>query len=494
MHARTGGERGRGPRVVLSALVLALAVSWACSLPGGATQEARSRTNLVLVLADARGYGELGGFGQERIQTPCLDALSQEGLRLTSFYAGSTVCAPSRAVLMTGQHTGRTWVRGNGGGDRQTLRAEDVTVAEVLRDAGYATALFGKWGLGEIGTSGHPNAKGFETFFGYLNQRHAHNYYPEFLIRNTERVALRNVTDPRWTERRLARGAADVGAGYAAPDGRIDYSHDLVVDEALAWLGERTPEQPFFLFLALTVPHANNEGRQGTGNGQEVPDHGPYAALDWTEPNKGQAAMITRLDRDVGRLRAVLEARGLARRTLVLFSSDNGPHAEGGQDPEFFRASGPLRGLKRSLTEGGIRVPTIAWWPGTIAPDTTSDLPFSFADVFATAAELAEASLPPDTQSVSFAPVLRGEPAPPVPEFLYWEFYEQGSRQAVRFGDTKAIREPMVHGPIQVYDLAVDPGEERDLADSRPELVARARALLEEAHEPNPRWRVPPEK
>ncbi|MEX2578416.1 MAG: arylsulfatase [Verrucomicrobiales bacterium] len=459
---------------------------------------AEAKPNIVFIMADDLGYGELGSFGQEKIQTPELDRMAQEGMKLTSFYAGSTVCAPSRSVLMTGQHTGRTWVRGNAGAaDRgpQTLRPEDVTVAEKLKEAGYATALTGKWGLGELDSVGHPNRQGFDYFYGYLNQRHAHNYYPTFLVRNDEVVPLKNVVSSEWEAKRVASGAPDDGAGWAHPEGRIEYSHDLIADEALTWLDETAGEDaPFFLYLALTIPHANNEGGRGTGDGQEVPDHGIYADKDeaegWSDPNKGQAAMITRMDRDVGRLLEKLREKGVAENTLVIFTSDNGHHKEGGNDPEFFDANGPLKGMKRDLTEGGIRVPTIAWWPGEIEPGSESDHPAYLGDFMATACDLAGIETPENTQSISFLPTLRGQPeSQKEHDYLYWEFYERGSKQAVRFGDWKAIRQPIFTGQTALYDLSEDLGEENDVSGDHPDIVAKAAAYMEEAHKPNPNWK-----
>ena len=456
------------------------------------------KPNIIFILADDLGYGDLGCFGQAKIKTPELDKMASEGMKLTSFYAGSTVCAPSRSVLMTGQHTGRTWVRGNAGRDNrdpQTLRPEDITVAEKLKEAGYDTALTGKWGLGELGSVGHPNKQGFDYFYGYLNQRHAHNFYPTFLVRNNETVPLKNTVSSEWEARRVADGAPDDGAGWAHPEGRIEYSHDLIAEEALGWLGEKAGgENPFFLYLALTIPHANNEGTRGTGNGQEVPDYGIYEDKDpsegWTEPNKGQAAMITRMDKDVGRILALLREKGVAENTLVLFTSDNGHHKEGGNDPEFFDANGPLTGMKRDLTEGGIRVPTIAWWPGKIAPTSESDHPAYFGDFMATACELAGVEIPKNTQSISFVPTLTGKPdAQKEHEYLYWEFYEgSGGKQAVRFGDWKAIRKPMMTGDIALYNLANDLAEQENLAGEKPDLVEKAQDFMEAAHEPNPNW------
>lgn len=441
-----------------------------------------SPPNLIFVLADDLGYGDLGCYGQEKIQTPQLDRMAREGLRFSQFYAGSTVCAPSRSVLMTGQHLGHTWVRGNGGSKVQSLRAEDVTVAEVLKGAGYATALMGKWGLGMENTEGHPNLQGFDDFYGYLGQVHAHNYYPTFLMRNSERVELRNVPadDPRANKAN--------GGGWAKE--RVDYSHDLVATEALDWVREHR-DGPFFLYWALTIPHANNEGFGGTGNGQEVPDYGIYADEPWTAPNKGQAAMVSRMDRDLGRLIELLKELEIDENTLVIFSSDNGHHREGGNDPAFFDANGPLRGMKRALYEGGVRVPTLARWPGVIEPGRTSDHVGYFGDLMATACELAGIRAPEGLDSHSLLPTFRGElEQQATHEYLYWEFYEQGSRQAVRFGDWKAVRAPMFSGNIELFDLSRDLGEEHDLAKEHPELVKRAAKLMQQAHEPNPNWKL----
>ena len=435
--------------------------------------------NIVFVLADDLGYGDLGCFGQTKIQTPHLDQMANEGLKLTNFYAGSTVCAPSRCVLMTGKHTGRARVRGNGWGP---LEDGDVTVAEVLKQAGYRTALCGKWGIGEEGTTGVPNKQGFDFFYGYLNQRHAHNYYPSFLLRNDQRESLPNVSE---TE-------DNVGGGWARE--AMAYSHDLIIEESLNWL-EKESTRPFFLYLALTIPHANNERGRGLGDGQEVPEYGIYEDKDWSRPNKGQAAMITRMDRDIGSVLDKLKEHKIAKNTLVIFTSDNGPHREGGNDPEFFDANGPLQGLKRTLTEGGIRVPTLAWWPDHIDNGSVSAHIGYFGDVMATVCDLTKQPIPDATQSISFLPALLGQSdKQKTHDYLYWEFYEQGSRQAVRFGDWKAIREPMLTGKVALYDLSKDIGETNDLAKKHPNLVKKAVGFMEEAHHPDPKWKIRGEK
>ncbi|MEM0897120.1 MAG: arylsulfatase [Verrucomicrobiota bacterium] len=440
---------------------------------------AEQSPNLIFIMADDLGYGDLGCFGQEKIKTPALDRLAAEGMKLTDFYAGSTVCAPSRAVLMTGQHTGRTWVRGNSREPGvQDLRDEDVTVAEVFKKAGYVTAMCGKWGLGDVGSAGEPSKQGFDYFYGYLNQHHAHNYYPTFLIENGQRVPLRNTPE----------NEGEFGQGWAK--GKFDYTHDLIVAKSMEWL-EENHEKPFFLYLPYTIPHANNEANKALGDGQEVPNYGIYANEGWSNPDKGQAAMITRMDRDIGNLVTKLKTWGIAERTLVIFTSDNGHHKEGGNDPEFFNANGPLRGMKRDLTDGGIRVPTIAWWPGRIAAGSESDHVAYHGDLMAVACELTQQPLPEqETQSISFLPALLGEGTQKKHRYLYWEFYERGGKQAVRFDNWKAIRQPMFSGNVELYDLKNDIGEEQDLASEKPDLVRKAKVMMNEAHVPHENWKV----
>ena len=422
------------------------------------------KPNIIFILADDLGYGDLGCYGQKRIRTPNIDALAAEGMRFTDAYAGSTVCAPSRCCLMTGYHTGHARIRGNGG---PNLRGQDVTVAEVLKGAGYATALVGKWGLGEAGSEGVPTRQGFDTFYGYLNQHHAHNYYPTFLWRNEEKVALPNVVP---NEDRAGGGCATV---------RKAYSHDLLMDEALKFVERGAKgDKPFFLYLALTIPHANNEAG---ARGMEVPDLGPYAKEDWPEPEKGKAAMVSRMDADIGRLMALLKKLGIDGDTLVFFSSDNGPHREGGANPAFFCSSGRLSGFKRSLHDGGIRVPMVARWPGHVRAGAVSDLAWAFWDFLPTAAEIAGAAagVPKGLDGMSVLPALLGR-RQAAHEQLYWEFSEGGFVQAMRMGRWKAIR----RGPgaaVQLYDLDTDVGEAKDVAAGHADVVKRIAAALDAA-------------
>lgn len=439
-----------------------------------AAAESKQRPNIIFILADDLGYGDLGCYGQKRIKTPHLDKLAAEGLRFTDFYAGSTVCAPSRCVLMTGYHTGHAVVRGNA---RVPLRPVDVTLAEVLKTAGYQTALCGKWGLGEEGSTGVPTRQGFDYFFGYLNQHHAHNYYPAYLFRNEERVPLKNVVP----------GSGDYGSGVAAE--RSEYSHDLVAAEALKFV-EQQKDNPFFLYLAFTTPHANNEAGK---EGMEVPDLGAYADTDWPPQQKAHAAMISRMDADIGRLMQKLKSLGIAENTLVFFSSDNGPHREGGNDPDFNDSNGPLKGIKRDLTEGGIRVPFIAHWPGKIAGGKTSDYIGSFHDLMPTLAELmgATADVPKDIDGISFLPTLLGQPEKQkAHDYLYWAFYERGGAQAARTGKWKAIQQPLA-SPVRLYDLSSDIGEEHDLAATQPQVVAKLKAAMNAAYVPSDQWKFP---
>jgi arylsulfatase A-like enzyme len=426
-----------------------------------------SRPNIIFILADDLGYGDLGCYGQRLIRTPSLDRMAMEGVRFTQAYAGSTVCAPSRCALMTGLHTGHARVRGNA---LVPLEPEDRTVAEVLKEAGYATGIVGKWGLGEAGTTGIPNKQGFDEWFGYLNQGDAHNYYPPFLWRNQEKVEIKG-NGPPYDRYSLEAAKRQIGPGGR----RTEYSHDLFTAEALDFV-RRHHARPFFLYLAYTIPHANNELGTVTGDGMEVPDYGPYANESWPKPEKGRAAMIARMDRDIGKLTVLLKQLGIDDKTVIFFSSDNGTHREGGYKPEFFKSSGPLRGIKRDLYEGGIRVPTIVRWPGRIKAGTVSDQVWAFWDFLPTAAEIAGASPPAGIDGISMLPALLGRPQKNH-EYVYWEFHERGFKQAVRMGDWKAVRFG-INGPIELYDLKTDIGERNNIAAEHPDVVAKIEAIL----------------
>jgi arylsulfatase A len=455
-----------GSVAVLCAGALVLGLSGAPAAP---------RPNILLVQADDLGYGDLSVYGQRHFRTPSIDRLAREGTRFTQYYAGSTVCAPSRAALMTGLHTGRVWIRGNG---EYPLRPDDVTVATVLRDAGYRTAAIGKWGLGRQGTTGQPDRKGFDHAFGFLDHRHAHRQFTDHLFRQGERVAV---------------------------DLERDYVNDLFTREAADVIG-RTDARPFFVYLNYTVPHAEMRVPEDalaefTGRFPETPFVNPQAdarAAGWEDrslgyrsqraPRAAFAAMVTRMDRDVGRLVDLLRQRGLDRRTLVLFTSDNGPHKEGGADPAFFESSGPLRGIKRDLYEGGIRVPMVAWWPGTVPSGRVSDHVWAHWDLFPTLGELAGATVPSGLDGLSMTRALGGEPQP-THDHLYWEFHERGFQQAVRAGPWKGVR-LKAGGPLELYHLERDTAERDDVAAAHPEVVRELEQYLRGARTENPIWPV----
>jgi len=452
-------------------------VWWLNGGPGVDAGRARAQTrpNILLIQADDLGYGDLSAYGQAKFATPSLERLAREGIRFTQYYSGSTVCAPSRAALMTGIHTGHGWIRGNGD---IPLRAEDTTIAEVLRDAGYRTAVIGKWGLGGPGTTGQPDRKGFEYSFGFLDHRHAHRQYTDHLYRNAERVPV----------------SLDK-----------DYVNDLFTQEAETFIGKVDP-RPFFIYLNYTVPHAELRVPEDslaavTGKFEEKPFQNPKADAVQTgatiegaslgyrsqpTPRAAFVAMIQRMDRDIGRLTDLIGKRHLDRNTLIMFISDNGPHQEGGADPVFFKSSGPLRGIKRDLYEGGIRVPMIARWTGTIPAARVSDHAWAHWDVLPTLSELGGAKTPAGLDGMSMTRALRGEKQATHDSF-YWEFHERGFQQAVRMGNWKAVRlKP--GAPLELFDLASDPAEAKDVASANPDVVVNVEKYLSSARTPSERW------
>ncbi len=422
------------------------------------------RPNVILVLADDLGYGDLGCYGQRLIRTPHLDRLAAEGLRFTNFYAGSTVCAPSRCCLLTGKHTGHVAIRGN---VNVLLEESETTIAEVLQSRGYATAAIGKWGVGHPPPPGNPQKHGFGYFFGYLDMWHAHNHFPDFLWKNDEKVHI------------TGNVVKAVGRGGVAVK-RAKYSHDLFVAEALGFIRRSVQqEKQFFLYLPFTIPHANNEA----GNkGMETPSDAPYTLMmDWKQPQKNHAAMITRLDRSMGDLLKLLDKLDIDEETLILFSSDNGPHSEGGADAGHFESSGGLRGQKRDLYEGGIRVPLIAHWPDTIEEGGVSQHIAASWDVLPTLAELAGAKPPDGIDGVSFLPTLIGKSHEQEQhKYLYWEFHEGGSRQAVRAGQWKAVR-PFGRA-LELFDIRNDAAESTNVAAKHPDVVTWMEGYMKEAH------------
>ncbi len=452
----------------LRILLLAPLLVSACAGSPPDTAALPRHPNIIYIMADDLGYGDLGCYGQEKIRTPRIDAMAREGMRFTDYYAGSTVCAPSRCSLMTGYHCGHAYVRGNAD---QPLRPTDVTVAKVLKDAGYATGATGKWGLGLVGSTGHPNRQGFDEWFGYLDQGHAHHYYTDHLFRNEEKVAM---------------------------DPAKDYSHDHMSTFALDFI-RKNRERPFFLYVAWTIPHAEMIAPEDSMseyrgkfpekpfvNGQgDAPGAKGYRSQ--AAPNAALAAMVTRMDRDVGRLLDLIKELKLDEDTVVFFTSDNGPHREGGRDPAFFKSSGPLRGIKRDLYEGGIRMPMIARWPGRIRPGTVSDAIWAHWDLLPTAAEIAGAPVSEGLDGISFVPTLLGRPPQKSHEFLYWEFHEKGFDQAVRMGDWKAVRNGL-DAPLELYNLAMDLGEKTNVAADHPDVVAKVEAYLKTARSESEKW------
>lgn len=460
------------------AFCLILIITTVCS---PAAQSAQERPpNIIFVLADDAGYGDVGCYGGTHLPTPHLDRMAAQGMRFTRHYAGNTVCAPSRCVLLTGQHTGHCRVRGNTEG---RLTSDDITIGDMLQQAGYHTACIGKWGVGAPLPLTDPNDHGFDQFFGYVSMWHAHNFYPEFLIRNGQKEALRNISQPQW-KGQDGRGVAEV---------RLDYAPDLFTEEVLKYL-RREHSQPFFLYYALNIPHTNNEGGRhnpGPEKGMEVPNFGPYADKDWLAPEKGFAAMMHFLDRDVGRILETLEQQGLDENTIVIFSSDNGPHQEGGHTMEFFNSNGPLRGMKRDLYEGGIRVPLIVRWPGRIAPGTVSQHVSGFQDWLPTLAEIAGAKTVPKNDGLSMLKELTGQTGQPQHDFLYWEFSEQKGKRAVIKGDWKLLQQQVATttpAPFELYNVVEDISESTNLAQLLPEKVKQLSALLEAAHQPSPEY------
>jgi arylsulfatase A-like enzyme len=529
MKSKLLKSRLRLPFAIVTALLLLLGgQTWLGVRAAQAQPASEDRPNIVFIFADDLGYGDIEPYGQEKINTPNLQRMAEEGLKFTQFYAGATVCAPSRSVLMTGLNMGRTPVRGNnptydeeGVVTGQTpLPAEVKTVAEVLHDAGYRTGGFGKWGLGGLGTEGVPHKQGFDEFYGYLDQWRAHYFWPEYLIHNTEKVPLEgNEVETAYAGRDI------VIPGAGQPIRKGTYSHDWISERALDFI-EESQDEPFFLYVPSTIPHKSLQAPQSAmeqyldDDGESVfppgaphPEGHHYSAQD--QPRATYAAMISRLDREVGRILDKLQEEGLAENTIVFFTSDNGPPGEGeGSDPAFFNSNGPLHGFKGEVYEGGIRVPMIAWWPGRVPAGETTDLISYAGDFMTTAAELAGARLPDKTgylrgassreallddlsnrnerdplDSISLVPTLLGRPEEQEKhEYLYWESYINTPKQAVRMGQWKAIRTPMMTGDIQLFNLEKHILERRDVSAINPDVVKRIDEIMKESHTPSPLW------
>lgn len=466
----------------LSLLTVLFTLFVGCS--NATVEEASTPPNIIYILADDLGYGDMSSWGQTHFKTPNLDALGANGMRFTQHYSGSTVCAPSRSSLMTGLHTGHTPIRGNKEimpEGQEPLPAASVTLPEVLKQKGYVTGAFGKWGLGFPGSEGDPNNQGFDEFFGYNCQRIAHNYYPYHLWHNQERIEL--------TE----------NAGQAEEL----YAPTMIQEKTLEFI-ENHHDKPFFCFVPHVIPHAEMfapdeymdrfRGKflpESAFDGADYGDRGYKVGSYGSQPeaHAAFAAMVTMLDDHVGQIMAKLEELGIADNTLIIFTSDNGPHQEAGHDPKYFDSNGPLRGFKRDLYEGGIRVPMMASWPGVIEAGTESDHISAFWDVLPTMADVAGVEIPGDIDGISFLPTLKAEGDQDTHDFLYWEFHERGGRQGIRKGNWKGVKydiNEVSNAKLQLFDLSKDLGETNDIADKHPEIVAELEALMRGANKPSP--------
>lgn len=442
--------------------------------------------NIIIILADDLGYGELGCYGQNKIKTPNLDRLAAGGMRFTQHYSGSPVCAPSRCTLLIGKHTGHAYIRANkemgGWGPDEPegqlpLPAETITIATLLKSKGYATGGFGKWGLGGPGSTGHPNKQGFDHWYGYLCQRVAHNYYPTHLWRNNDKHILEG-NQYFSAHQRLEEPPKDE-SGYARFQGK-HYAPDLMIDEALEFV-RSNKDRPFFLYYATPIPHVaiqvpDDSVKPYLGVWEETPYLGKRGYLPHPTPRAAYAAMISRMDRDIGSMLALLDELEIADNTIVIFTSDNGPTFNGGSDSKFFNSAGPLRGLKASIYEGGIRVPLIVRWPGKIAAGSESDHISAFWDFLPTVCEVAGIKPPVNIDGVSMLPTLLGQ-TQPVHEYLYWEFR---GHQVVRKGRWKAIRKKG-SDLIELYDLENDIAESKDVALENQEVASKLTRIMQSA-------------
>ena len=442
----------------------------------------QTKPNIVFILADDLGYGDLSCYGQQKFTTPNIDKLAASGMRFTQFYAGTSVCAPSRSSLLSGLHTGHSFIGGNKEiyPEGQEPIADSVyTIAENLKRAGYVTGAFGKWGLGFVGTEGDPVKQGFDFFYGYNCQRQSHRYYPGHLWRNDAKEILKGNDELKH---------------------QVTYAPDLIQQEALSFI-DAQKDHPFFLFLPYILPHAElvvprdsiftrfeNKFSETVYKGQDYGDSATAMGyVSQAKPHATFAAMVTRLDLYVGQVMQKLKTLGLDKNTLVIFSSDNGPHNEGGADPAFFNGSGGLRGIKRDLYEGGIRVPFIASFPGKIKAGSSNDHIGAFWDLFPTFSGVAGIKNNIHTDGISFWPALSGQGSQPGHAYLYWEFHEMGGRQAVRQGKWKGIKlKVKTTSPVfELYDLEQDKAETTNLAARYPEVVKKLSKLIETAHQEN---------
>jgi arylsulfatase A len=444
-------------------------------------QKKEALPNIVYILADDLGYGDLSCYGQKKFSTPNIDRLASEGMLFTQHYTGCTVSAPSRSCLMTGLHTGHTPIRGNKGWEPEgnwPLPANTFTIAGMLKTRDYVTGAFGKWGLGYIESEGDPNLQGFDEFYGYNCQSLAHNYYPDHLWHNHEKIILHD------------NDSSKTGA----------YSADLIHKAALEFL-EKNRNKHFFLFYPTTIPHAElfaKEEYMEQFRGKFMPEKlykgidsgptfrsGPYGSQP--EAHAAFAAMVKELDDYVGDLLDKLKELGLEKNTIVIFASDNGPHLEGGADPDYFDSNGPLRGYKRDMYEGGIRTPMLVRWPGKVKAGSKNDIVTAFWDLMPTFADISRAEIPVPIDGISFLPSLLGKKQKGH-DYLYWEFHEQGGKMAVRMGNWKAVKlniDKMPVGETELYDLSADIGETNNIASSRPDIVEKMEEIMKEEHTPS---------
>jgi arylsulfatase A len=444
---------------------------------------AAAKPNVIYIIADDLGYGDLSSYGQTRFSTPNIDALAKKGMLFKHHYSSAPVCAPARSSLMTGFHVGHGAVRGNSEVQpegQQPLPVDTFTLAHMFKKAGYVTGVFGKWGLGAPGSTSEPLKMGFDRFYGFNCQRMAHHYYPYFLWNDNQREML-------WE---------NVGLETQ------QYAPDLIQEQALRFV-ENSKDHPFFLYYAMIQPHAEmvapekymakyrgkflpEKAYQGVDSG---PDFRKHAYGSQAEAHAAFAAMVETLDEDVGEVMAKLQELGIADNTLVIFTSDNGPHQEAGHDPDYFNSNGGLRGYKRDLYEGGVRVPMIACWPGKISPGTVSDHVSAFHDVLPTMAQVTGQPIPQGIDGISFLPTLLQQGKQTQHTYLYWEFHELNGRVAIRKGNWKGVRYNVAvnpHSPLELYDLAADPKEVRNIASLHPEVVVELDGLIKNARTVSP--------
>ena len=456
--------------------LLSLTSSFLLGLPIFKCEAAKKEKpiNVIYILADDLGYGDIGCYGKEKIKTPNIDRMAKNGMLFTQNYAGCTVSAPSRASLMTGLHTGHTQIRGNEEIDpegQQPMTADTYTIGKLMHAAGYTTGIFGKWGLGYPSSTSDPNSMGFDEFFGYNCQRQAHSFYPDHLWHNKERVDLKENEN----------------------NGRKIYSQDLIHEHGIQFIKDNK-DKPFFAMLTYTLPHAelnlphDSIYKMYENQFEEKPYYSKYGYYPSEKPKASFAAMVSKLDFYVGQVLEELKRQGLDKNTLVIFSSDNGPHREGGADPDFFKSYGPLKGVKRDVYEGGIRTPMIAWLPGKVQAGTKTNQITAFWDILPTLSELTKTKLPVKTDGISILPTLFSGKGQKQHKYLYWEFHEEGGRQAIRKGNWKAIRQHIAGGKptFELYDLSKDIHEDNDVSAQFPQVAKEMKNLMDKARTESP--------